>query len=237
MKYLYWIIGIIVIAGIGYTGYYYGISQKTGSGIPEEETSNDTDLDLPYSNQLDNSSGPLDGFNIPISSDDTEDEPTTNLNLANYKNEAFKFAIDFPKDYYWDASNLRWNGNVTDTMWIVYDRDLIDFDYQGPLPDSAEGAWVDLRIHNVGNQSIEDFAKANFEDSDDPRKVDITTFKAQNISGKEYFYHKSTDPNIGPGVNYPARFVVFKKNSWIYRFYISGNPTDRDQIVSSFRTL
>lgn len=223
MRILYWILGIVAIAFVIYYGFYY--EADTASTLTNTTTTSDTVDSDSVTEQP-----------IVVDDETTNNQPTDNQpdiaasDLKTFSNEVYDFAFNFDKDYYWNATRSDHAINITNN------KDLSELSYQGYISDAADDFRIEFNTFNIGNQSLDDYALENVYD-DPSREVDVSTFEANNITGKEYFIHKSTDPNIGPGVNYEARFVLFKNGNYLYSFLIDGNNKLRDEVISTFRTI
>jgi hypothetical protein len=236
MKYLIWIIGLGIIGGTIYFTFF-DRSEYTPPTNNQIETKEDDAIveDTP------NIGGPTDEekptTNTDLSDADIVDEnPNLDIpideNLKTFTSTRFAFAFDFNKNYYWNATKNDYSIDITNSEELAPNL----YSYQGYIPDTSKEFRVGFEAKNIGSQTLEQYASKYLPINESGREVETFSFQARNITGKEYFIHALTSQPVS-GVNYNERFVLFKKGNYIYQFFIDGNDTLRDTIISSFRTI
>ena len=178
--------------------------------------------------------------NQPVNQTPSGSQPANNETAPTetYTNQDYGFAFDYPRGYYLNVANFHYPPSGSDGYSgdIDLTSDLASGDLQGGLPDSSADVMINLRIYSAGSQSLDEFIGTSIMTLADPYiKTDISAFQAVNVSGKQYYWHPSTEPNVGP--TYPYRVVAFKAAGKIFLFEISGNIATREAIVKSFRTI
>jgi hypothetical protein len=246
MKYLYWLIGLVVLGGIGFGSYYLGSLSTDGISntadntiaLPNDQSVADN-IDLPDMSgiNLPNNSAPT----VPITTKPTTGAYQTPSGYKAFTNAGYGFAFDYPSSWAIYANQFKYPLNSykhSGSVLLTSDRSLVDYDYQGPLPDTAKDVLIQFDVYGGVTQSLDAYITEG--NPDDPYvKKDVSNFAAVNVTGKQYYWHKSTDPEAlaASGVNYDNRIIAFKVGDKVFSFWISGNPTLREKVVKSFRTL
>lgn len=241
MKYLIWIIGLGIIGGTIYFTFFERseyLPQNTNqtededgitSQTPAPDSEDPSDVDEMIVN---------DDLDATKDDDNLEETPPEVIGtlpiddrLRTFMNDRYGFAFDFNRNYYWDATKNDFSIDITNSKGVS------EFGYQGYLQDNETAFRVDFMAKNIGSKSLEAYASENLPINDPNREVATSDFKAQGITGKEYFISKSSSPGTDSTARYEARFVLFKEGRYIYKFTTDGNDAMRDEIISSFRTI
>jgi len=169
-RYLYWVGAFVLLAAVGYLGYYYGSARPAPqtSTPAVENTGDQNQSTLPYQNQLGDSSfsNDLGGFKVPPNTSQpqptnpvTPGTPTTQVGWATYTSNNLGIAFNYPLQTTW------YNG-PTESVAITEEPNQVVIGVAGT--DGYVAKYCLTRDNKPANQDAAEFVQQEYESQCDP---------------------------------------------------------------------